>query len=407
MKKNLKELVKETQKSLNEFSKQWKEKIHNLKEKRAEDEIGQLIDKISHGKQEKTLIEISTISVAKATLVVILFFVLAEFIYEIRDIILIFFVALLFSAALDPTVDNLEKKHIPRGISIILIYLIIFTVLAIFISNFIPLVASQIIELSSRVGELVNNLTQNGKSDLPFIDKIKPLISQFLESADRQTLIEGVKTALLKIGERLQDVAGNAWNALKFVFNGIFNVILVLVITFFMTLEQKGLNNFIRSLFPARHENYIIAKTDAVKIKIGAWLRGQVVLSLSIGILVTIGLLILGVEYAATLGMIAAITEFIPYIGPIMAAIPALLIALNESPFLALWVLITYVIIQELENNILVPIIMRQAVGLSPIIIMFAMLVSAKFLGVLGIILAVPVTTIIWIFVKDYTKKRK
>lgn len=332
---------------------------------------------------------------------------LAEFIYEIRDIILIFFVALLFSAALDPTVDNLEKKHIPRGISIILIYLIIFTVLAIFISNFIPLVASQIIELSSRVGELVNNLTQNGKSDLPFIDKIKPLISQFLESADRQTLIEGVKTALLKIGERLQDVAGNAWNALKFVFNGIFNVILVLVITFFMTLEQKGLNNFIRSLFPARHENYIIAKTDAVKIKIGAWLRGQVVLSLSIGILVTIGLLILGVEYAATLGMIAAITEFIPYIGPIMAAIPALLIALNESPFLALWVLITYVIIQELENNILVPIIMRQAVGLSPIIIMFAMLVSAKFLGVLGIILAVPVTTIIWIFVKDYTKKRK
>lgn len=402
MKKNVSELLGETMRSVKTLKEQWRKKMDELKQARSQEIDEPLIRNLPTAKPEKTLVDISPKSIAKATIVVILLYTLTQFVYEIRDIIFLFFLSLLFSAALDPTVDKLEKKKIPRSISIFFIYLIIFIILVIFISNFIPLVASQLLELAGRVGEIVNNLTTNGTSNLPFIDRLKPFVSQFLESADRQTLIEGAKTALLKIGEQLQGLAGNAWNALKVIFNGIFNVIMVLVITFYMTINERGIARFIKSIFPQRHEKYIIAKTDAIKHKVGGWLRGQIFLCLSIGVTVTITLWSMGVDYYATLGLIAGIGEFIPYIGSIIAGIPAVLIAFNQSSSLALGVIVAYIIIQQLENNILVPLVMRQAVGLSPIIVIFAVLIGAKFLGILGIILAVPVTTIIWLFVQDY-----
>ncbi|MBI5755213.1 AI-2E family transporter [Candidatus Peregrinibacteria bacterium] len=398
-------LLRDSRQSVSDLKQKLQAKLAEIKKTQEENPL--VYSAPSEPKSSRMLIDLSVGSIAKAMLVVILLYVLTQFVFEIRDILLIFFVALLFSAALDPTVDFFETKRIPRSISILIIYVLIFLILGIFISNFIPLVAVQVFELANRVGDLISNLTTNGTSDIPFFDTLQPIFSQFLEGIDKQTMIDGVKTALLKIGEQLQGVAGNAWKALKVIFDGIFNVILVLVVTFFMTLNARGIDAFIKSIFPSRHTQYIISKSAAVKVKIGAWLRGQVMLSISIGILVTIGLLILGVPYAATLGMIAAITEFVPYLGPIMAAVPAVLIGMNESVWLALSVVIMYFVIQELENNILVPLVMKRAVGLSPIIIIFSMLVGAKFLGVLGIILAIPVTTIIWIFLKDYLQKTK
>lgn len=405
MEKNFKKLINETRNSVRNLRNQWQKKLQELKTLKQSEEIPKEYQPISHKKPEKTVVEISPLSVAKATAIIILLYALTQFIYEIRAILLVFFISLLFSAALDPTVDRLEKRRIPRGISIIFIYLMIFVIIGIFISNFIPIVSEQIIELSKGVGELINNITTNEKNDITLINKIKPYITQFLESADRQTLIEGAQTALEKLGAQLNSIAGNAWNALKVIFNGVFNVIMVLVITFFMTIDERGIEKFLKSLFPENREKYIIAKTKAIKEKIGAWVRGQMILSLTIGVVVTIALLFLGVEYAATLGMIAAICEFIPYIGSSIAAIPALLIAFNEYPMLAFWVLITYIVIQQFENQILVPVVMKQAVGLSPVIVMLSVLIGAKFLGIMGVILAVPVTTIVWIFVRDYTRE--
>ena len=105
--------------------------------------------------------------------------------------------------------------------------------------------------------------------------------------------------------------------------------------------------------------------------------------------------------------MIAALTEFIPYIGPMLAAIPAILIGLNISPFLVLWIIFVYWLTNWLENNFLVPVIMKKAVGISPVIILFAMLTGFHFLKIVGILLAVPVTTIVWIFLRDYSEKKK
>jgi predicted PurR-regulated permease PerM len=135
--------------------------------------------------------------------------------------------------------------------------------------------------------------------------------------------------------------------------------------------------------------------------KIGRWLRGQLLLSLIIFLMTYAGLTILGVRYALVLALFAGVTELIPYIGPFIGLVPALFIALTQSPIVALGVLVLYIIIQQLENYVIVPKVMQRAVGLNPIVIIVAMLVGAKMAGILGIILAVPVATALSVAVGD------
>lgn len=354
-------------------------------------------------KGEHVVVHLSMASVAKATLVVILLYVGMQFIYSTREILLLFFIGLLLSAALDPTIDYLEKRKIPRGFGILFIYLLTFFIIGFFISKLIPLVAEQTLELAKHIGDLFKNLTTNQKSDIPFFDKIRPLLERFLASVDEETITQNLQVALENIGSQLKNIAGNTFTAIQVVFNGIFNAILVLVLAFFMTINEQGIERFFVSIFPLRYEAYILAKSHAIKKGVGAWLRGQLLLCFIIGALTYIVLLILGVPYAATLAMIAGLFELVPYVGPFLSAIPVVLIALNISPWMALWVLIAYLIIQQMENNIIVPLVMKSAVGLSPIIVLFSLLVGFQFLGILGMVLSIPVATIVSIFVKDFT----
>jgi len=164
--------------------------------------------------------------------------------------------------------------------------------------------------------------------------------------------------------------------------------------------------------FPYRYRRYADGKAEAIHEKLAQWIRGQLMLSLSIGILVFIALNVLGMqEYALTLAVLAAFTEFIPVVGPIFAAIPAIFIAIAQSGlFPALIVGVVYYGIQWCENNLLVPLIMQRAVGLSPIAVMFAMLVGISFPDtvhpILGVLLAVPCATILSVFLRDLREWR-
>jgi predicted PurR-regulated permease PerM len=187
----------------------------------------------------------------------------------------------------------------------------------------------------------------------------------------------------------------------------------VLVLAFFMQMEKEKIRDYIRYMFPRSYRMYIDHKTDAVHHKMSLWIRGQIVLCLSIGTLVFIALMILGMqEYALTLALLAGFTEFIPVAGPLIAAVPAVLIGVTQQGWAwGLIVAAVYYAVQWSENNLLVPLIMKRAVGLSPIAIMFAMLVGISFPEtihpILGIILAVPVTTIIAIFIDDWQEMRR
>lgn len=387
--------------------KKLKATVKRLKEEQEKEyEEEHKVKKPKRKHQEEIVMHISTSSVAKAALAVIGLVVLTNFLGQIADIILMFFIAILFAAALDPTVDLLERYKIPRAVSVIVIFLILIFVLGFFVSQLIPLIASQLVELAKSLNTIINNLS-SGEVDFWFSDQLKPFINNFWENVDQELIVNQLKDTLETMGTQLQGVAGNTFGVIKSIFNGIFNFVLVLILTFFLVVTEKSVDDFFLSLFPSKHGKYILEKMETVKDKVGNWLRGQMIMIFLMFSLTLIGLLILGVDYALTLAMMAGIAELLPVVGPTLAGIPAILVAFNESPWLAIWVLGLIIFIQQLEGHILIPLVMKRAVGLSPIIIILAMLIGYETLGILGMIIAIPVTTTLSIFVADYASKKK
>ncbi len=134
-------------------------------------------------------------------------------------------------------------------------------------------------------------------------------------------------------------------------------------------------------------------------------MQGQLFLGVIVGVLVYIGLSLLGIRFALLLAIIAGILELVPYIGPVLSAIPAVILAFFQAPILALWILILYIVVQQLENYLLVPVIMKKVVGLNPVVVIIALLIGGKLLGILGIILAVPAAAVLAEFFKDIKRK--
>jgi predicted PurR-regulated permease PerM len=170
-------------------------------------------------------------------------------------------------------------------------------------------------------------------------------------------------------------------------------------------VEKKSLEETLLVVLSASKVKRIMRIFEDIEIKISHWLQGQLVLMLAVGLASYLALLILGVRYALTLGLMAGILEAIPYIGPLTSTIVASLVALvNEGPMVAFWVAVSFIIIQQLENHILVPKIMGKFVGLSPVVIIIAMIVGGKFLGLGGIILAIPIATSLAVIIKDFVE---
>ncbi|MBU2523672.1 AI-2E family transporter [Patescibacteria group bacterium] len=382
-----------------------KGKINKLK--KHDKEVARDLHEPKNPRQDRVTVDISSLSVAKAGLVVVALYALTQFVVEINGIILVFFVALLFSAAIDPLIDRMEALKIPRGVGVILIYIVILALIWLVVISFVPLVADQVGELANRAQSLIQNLVNDESDTYPLIANFKSSLKGFLDQIDTETIITNASTSLSKLSDGLGGIAGNVWRAIKIVFNSVFYFLIVLFLTYFMAVDSQAIEDFIKKLFPSRHGKYIADKSIAIKEKIGFWLRGQVLLMLAVGLLTYVGLKIIGVQYTATLALVAGITELIPVAGPIAAFLIALPVAANQSGWLVFWLLGVFVIVQQIESNILVPIIMKKTIGLNPIVITFAMLVGYQFLNILGVIMAIPVAATANIFIKDYLAKEK
>ncbi len=404
MEKNLSGLVKFTTQNFKNLRKTLRE----LKKER--DEQIRFKPKVSRQEEtdgaEKIIFYFSLSNVAKATIVVISMIVLSQFLGEIGHILLIFFISVLFASALNPSVTALERYKIPRALSVLVMYFILLFVLGYFISQLIPLVATQLIDFAKSLNDVVDKFSQ-GTVHLPFGKSLEPMVNDFLHQIDKEAIINELKQTLETTASQLESFAGNTFEVIKTVFNGVLNFVVVLVLTFFLVVNDSDVNEFFISLFPSKHGAYIAEKIHVIQTKIGYWLRGQIELMVIIFLISLVGLMILGVENALTLAMMIGIGELIPVVGPVLGSIPALLVAFNESPWLALWVILLIIFIHETESNVLVPLVMRRAVGLSPIIIIVAMLVGLETLGIVGMIMAVPVATSLSIFVKEYAEKEK
>lgn len=334
--------------------------------------------------QKPLFVSINAATVIKIILICALFY----FLYLIKDVLAILFIALIFASAFDPWVDWMQKRKIPRSIGILIIYLVAFLLLGTAISLVIPPIVEQVTELSIKFPQISEKLNTG-------IDIIKSYSSS-----------QGLLAGLVQAKDNYPQFIGALQSALSQItglFGGLVTFVLVLVLTFYMTVEENAMKKLIWSVAPERHQVYAMNLVNRMQIKIGHWMRGQVIISFIIFLMVYIALLILGVKYALILALLAGVTEFIPYLGPLIAAVPAVIITFTQSGLtLAVFTAVIYYLIQLTESNIIVPKLMQKVVGLNPIICIAAFLVGFELAGIIGAILAIPVTTAANVFVKDF-----
>lgn len=305
--------------------------------------------------------------------------VLFWFFYIIRDIIAVLFASLIAAAVIDPIADWCEKRHIPRTIGVLSIYALLSGILIIAVVLLIPPLAAQTGEFISSLARLVSRT----------IDQLATL----KDFGERYGVLDNVERGISALEAGFTRTVGGVFSTITDALSGIVSVIIFLVISFYLVVEEGALKRMAKILAPVEHHVFLSNLFAKMQLKVGSWLRGQLILSMIIGLMVYVGLLILGVNYALVLALLAALLEFIPYIGPILAAVPALLLAFSVSPLKAGMVLILYFIIQQVENNILVPKVMQKAVGLNPVVSVVAVLVGARLGGVMGILFAIPAVT--------------
>ncbi len=369
--------------------------------------------------KEKTviLIDVPSSTVAKATLSILMVCIFAWILFIIRDKIFILFLAFFLALVMDAHVRRLESYRIPRGLAVVLLYLLFLSIAIFLIASLIPIVATQIQDIASFINHSADSFLGDPHVQFDFLSAgMNERLTEMMQQALQSMGIKDRASALFQFGQNLSAVAqssiGLTVQIAGSVFNFVVRLILILFLAFFIQIEREKVADFMRVLLPRNYRSYYDAKAEAIHLKVSQWFQGQLILCLTIGVLVFIALKILGMPYAVTLALLAAFTEFIPYAGPILGALPAVFIALTQQGFVwALVIMVVYYIIQICENNLLVPLIMKHAVGLSPIAIMFGMLVGISFPTtvhpVLGIILAVPTTAVITIFVQDYYALRR
>ncbi len=295
--------------------------------------------------------------------------------FQIRDVIVLLFVAIIFMSALAPVVEYLQKLRFPKTLAITISYLVILSIIV----GLISLVTIPIIEQTSN---LLQALPANIQQLLPE------------EGPINKSLIQ----------DQLKDFSRNALDFTLTIFNNFIAFISVAVLTFYLLIERDRLDNLVAQFFVGREDKarQVVRK---IEDKLGAWLRGQIALSLIIGVLVYLVLFIFGVPYALPLAILAGLLEVVPVIGPIISAIPAIVVAYTISPLLALFIAISFFVIQQLENNLIVPQVMKKAVGINPLIVILGVSVGGKLLGIAGALLAVPITVVAQIITEDILRE--
>lgn len=297
------------------------------------------------------------------------------FLYFIREIILQFFVALLIMTILDPSVTRLSRLKVPRAFSVLFVYILVFAVFGVVIAGVVPAVVSQSTEFANNLPGYLASLGVGG------------------------ALSEQITGQLIS---QLGSLPGQIVKVSISVFSNLINVFTVLIFAFYLLLSRNKLDSQLGSFFGEDYKKKAGRLIDMLERRLGGWARGELALMALVGIFSYIGLLILGIPFALPLAILAGLFEIIPYLGPILAGIPAVIIGLSLSPLMGLAVLALYFLIQQVENYVFVPKVMEKSAGVNPIITLVALVIGLKIAGVIGAVISIPIVITIQLLSEEY-----
>lgn len=310
--------------------------------------------------------EISWSSFWRLALIVV-FLLLA---FYLRSVLVILLFAVIISSAFEPLVNWLERHGWGRIWSTLLLYLLSISLLATFLFFFLPIVYQEF---------------------LGAINLIPGYSEKVLHSVIGSQFSKSINDIILNYGGSLLKSGTVVISTLVNIAGGIASAVSVLLISFYLLIRRDGISDFLRNVLPQSIENEVVQIWQRSRHRIGRWFRTQLLLSLFVGFLVFLSMWIMGVKYSLILGAVAAIFEIVPIAGPIFAGVVSTAVALTQSLPLAIWVVIVFILIQQLESNIFVPLLIKKSIGLNPVMIILGILAGAKLGGIVGIILAAPI----------------
>lgn len=311
----------------------------------------------------------------------------------LRDILLYTFTAVLIAGVIYPMAKWAERHHIPKALTVAVVYIVLIGLLITAVSFLVPALFEQ---TRLAAGAFGNTLSW-----------LQDATGLLRDVALRMGIQAGTPPTMAGVASQAQDVALGFLGTLNSVAGGLAGVIVVIALSFYIIIEDSAARKAFRSLVPERYQEFASRLVFQVVEKLGAWMRGQLALSASVGIMYFITFTVLGLPYPLLFALVAGLFEFVPYLGSIVVATISVFIAFTVAPWMALVVMIVALVMGQVQTNIIAPMVMRRAVGLNPVISILAFLVGAKLFGAVGAIFAIPVATACSVVATEYLRFRK
>lgn len=307
------------------------------------------------------------------------FLIILKFLWVIRELIFSLFIAFIIMSALKPIVAFFEKRKIPRILVVVLVYFLFLAVIGELLFIIIPPLIKESTLFFKQLPLIIQTISPNSKSLFNF------------ES----------------ISSNIPNLTASFFDIVRGIFSNTLFVISTLFFGFYFLMEEDLIKKLMIKFFDESKTATVIGVFDRAEKRMSAWVWGELILMTVVGVLTFVGLSLIGTRFSVPLAVLAGLLEIVPNIGPTLSAIPAILIGLSQSYFLGIANIILYFAVQQFENHLIVPMVMKKAVGLNPIITLAALIIGGKLAGTLGVVLSIPTTLFIETVLVEILRARK
>jgi len=342
----------------------------------------------------------SSISISNGSIIRVFLIALGFFlIYVLRDIVLVILTSIVIASFVESAIPYFKKLRINRVTGVAILYLVTIGMLAGLFYLFAPLLITEIYNFAVFISSYAPGVDFLNYFQNDIFSGAKDIVANLSSNFSLNTLLSASKAFI-------SNLSGGFFTTVSVAFGSIFNFILIIIISFYLSIQEKGIENFLRIILPIKHEDYIVNLWERSSRKIGLWMKGQMLLGVLISVLIYLVLSLLGIEYALMLAIIAGVMEMVPY-GILVALVPAISFSyLSGGLSSALMVAGAYLIIHQFEVFLFNPLIVKRVVGLSPLVVILSVLIGFELAGFWGIILAIPTAVVLMEFLGDIEKNK-
>lgn len=340
-------------------------------------------------------LSISNDSIVRVILIGLVFYAA----FKLTNLILIILTSIVIASFVVYAVSKMNRYIKNRTASVIIIYVISITIIVGLLSVFVPVFITEMSDLVGQLSKYIPNSSILNSFQIDTISGAKTVVSNISHNASLGDVVKSTQNLVESLSGGFFSIFGTA-------FGGMLNLLLIFIISFYLSITEKGIENFLRIVTPDVHKEYLINLWQRTERKIGLWVQGQMLMGVIVGVLAYLGLTIIGVKYSLVLALMVIIAELVPF-GLVIATIPALLFAyLDGGVTIAAITLGFYLILGQFETYLIYPLIVKRATGISPLVVILSVLIGAELAGIWGVFLAVPMAVCLIEFFDDLEKKK-